>query len=197
MRLRSTARGAALRAMARPRRGWSASWFGRHTAASGVRVILKPLAKACLNSAGWRMRTRRCSCAPFCISPGLTLNSASSLRDETGAALGATTRQHQTTTNRGHTGAETVGALAPQGVRLERTFHDCLLERDKRELFYRSNAPSSNSGPARALGKVPQTIVQPSPQPPLHAGFDALPGIIGCDTRLSAIVVDGATSACG
>ncbi len=59
------------------------------------------------------------------------------LRDEAGAALGTTAGQHQTAALGGHAGAEAVGALAPQGVRLECTFHDCLLERDKRALFYR------------------------------------------------------------
>ena len=59
------------------------------------------------------------------------------LRGEAGATLGAAAGQHLATTNSCHAGAETVGALAPQGVRLERTFHDCLLGRDKRALFYR------------------------------------------------------------
>src|SRR5581483_11220824 len=148
MRLRSTARGAALRAIARPSRGWPRPLSGRHTAASGARVIRNPWAKACLKSAGWRMRTARCKAAPSCIAVNPGPPVPGSLRDQAGAALGAAAGQHQAAALGGHAGAETVGALAPQGVRLERAFHDTGTRADKRASFYRLVAAAGKIGAA-------------------------------------------------
>lgn len=55
----------------------------------------------------------------------------SRLRYELGAALGTTTRQNGPTAFGGHAGAEAVGALATQRVRLEGAFHGELLNRKK------------------------------------------------------------------
>jgi len=46
------------------------------------------------------------------------------LRNQLCTTLGATTSEHKATALGGHAGAETMGALAAQAVRLEGTFHD-------------------------------------------------------------------------
>lgn len=53
------------------------------------------------------------------------------LRNQASATLGTATSENGTAAFGGHAGAEAVGALATQRVRLEGTFHGELLNRKK------------------------------------------------------------------
>lgn len=134
-RLRSTALGRALRAIARPRRGCPAS-LPVTTAIKLVDRSLRPCSKTRLNCAGLSRRARRVKRA--------TLSSAA-LGNQASTALGPTTGQHLATADGCHAGTETVRALAPQGMRLESAFHGGSLETDKKGAEFSPVAPVDSS----------------------------------------------------